>query len=51
MVGKTVAPTTYWVFEYSGRLFKEFIQKKYKRQNLYLREINMSSFKDFMHFY
>ena len=28
MVGKTVAPATYWVFEYTGRLFKEFIQKK-----------------------
>lgn len=47
MVGKTVAPTTYWVFEYSGRLFKEFIQKKYKRQNLYLREINMSFIQGF----
>ena len=30
MVGKTVAPATYWVFEYTGRLFKEFIQKKYE---------------------
>ena len=32
MVGKTVAPATYWVFEYTGRLFKEFIQKKYERK-------------------
>ena len=31
MVGKTVAPATYWVFEYTGRLFKEFIQQKYER--------------------
>ena len=41
MVGKTVAPATYWVFEYTGRLFKEFIQKKYERKDLYLREINL----------
>ena len=28
MVGKTVAPATYWVFEYTGRLFKEFIHSR-----------------------
>lgn len=42
MVGKTVAPATYWVFEYTGRLLKEFIKSKYGREDLYLREINLS---------
>lgn len=47
MVGKTVAPATYWVFEYTGRLFKEFIQKKYQRKDLYLREINLGFIQGF----
>lgn len=41
MVGKTVAPATYWVFEYTGRLLREFIKSKYGREDLYLREINL----------
>ena len=41
MVGKTVAPATYWGFEYTGRLLKEFIKSKYGREDLYLREINL----------
>ena len=47
MVGKTVAPATYWVFEYTGRLFKEFIQQKYKRKDLYLREVNLGFIQGF----
>ena len=47
MVGKTVAPATYWVFEYTDRLFKEFIQKKYERKDLYLREINLGFIQGF----
>ena len=47
MEGKTVAPATYWVFEYTGRLFKEFIQKKYERKDLYLREINLGFIQGF----
>ena len=47
MVGKTVTPATYWVFEYTGRLFKEFIQKKYERKDLYLREINLGFIQGF----
>ena len=47
MVGKTVAPATYWIFEYTGRLFKEFIQKKYERKDLYLREINLGFIQGF----
>ena len=50
MVGKTVAPATYWVFEYTERLFKEFIQKKYQREDLYLREINLGFIQGFHSF-
>ena len=47
MVGKTVAPATYWTFEYSERLLKEFILNKYERLRLYLREINMNFIQGF----
>ena len=47
MVGKTVAPATYWVFEYTERLLKEFIQSKYQRDDLYLRELNLSFIQGF----
>ena len=47
MVGKTVASATYWTFEYSERLLKEFILNKYERQDLYLREINMNFIQGF----
>lgn len=50
MVGKTVAPATYWVFEYTGRLLKEFIQLKYQRDDLYLRELNLSFIQGFHSF-
>lgn len=50
MIGKTVAPATYWVFEYTGRLFREFIQKKYAREDLYLREINLGFIQGFHSF-
>ena len=50
MVGKTVAPTTYWVFEYTARLLKEFILQKYGREDLYLRELNLSFIQGFHSF-
>lgn len=50
MVGKTVAPATYWVFEYTGRLLKEFILKKYDREDLYLRELNIGFIQGFHSF-
>lgn len=50
MVGKTVAPATYWVFEYTERLLKEFIQSKYQREDLYLRELNLSFIQGFHSF-
>ena len=50
MVGKTVAPATYWVFEYTERLLKEYIQTKYQRDDLYLRELNLSFIQGFHSF-
>ncbi|EKU88930.1 site-specific integrase [Bacteroides oleiciplenus] len=50
MVGKTVAPATYWVFEYTARLLKEFILQKYGREDLYLRELNLSFIQGFHSF-
>ena len=50
MVGKTVAPATYWVFEYTGRLLREFILKKYNRGDLYLRELNIGFIQGFHSF-
>lgn len=47
MIGKTVAASTYWIFEYSGRLFREFMQKKYGRSDLYLRGINIGFIQGF----
>ena len=32
MVGKTIAPATYWVFEYSERLLQDFIREKFQRR-------------------
>lgn len=50
MVGKAVAPATYWVFEYTARLLKEFILQKYDREDLYLRELNLSFIQGFHSF-
>ena len=50
MVGKTVAPATYWIFEYTGRLLREFIPKKYNREDLYLRELNIGFIQGFHSF-
>lgn len=50
MIGKTVAPATYWVFEYTARLLKEFILQKCGREDLYLRELNLSFIQGFHSF-
>lgn len=47
MVGKTLAPATYWVFEYTARLLTEYIKQKYQREDLYLRELNISFIQGF----
>lgn len=47
LLGNSVAPATYWIFEYSLRLFTEFITFKYKRKDLYLHEINLGFIQSF----
>lgn len=47
MVGKTLAPATYWVFEYTARLLTEYIKQKYQREDLYLRELNIGFIQGF----
>ena len=50
MVGKTVAPATMWQFEYTGRLLQEYITSKYKRNDLFLRELNLNFIQGFHSF-
>ena len=38
LVGNGVSKATYWISVYTVRLLKEFVQQKYKREDLYLRE-------------
>ena len=47
MVGKTVAPATYWAFEHTERLLKKFIKEKYERNDVYLRELNVGFIQGF----
>ena len=41
LVGNGVSKATYWISVYTVRLLKEFVQQKYKREDLYLRELNL----------
>ncbi|EOA55158.1 hypothetical protein HMPREF1214_03942 [Bacteroides sp. HPS0048] len=50
MVGKNLAPATYWVFEYTARLLTEYIKQKYQREDLYLRELNIGFIQGFHSF-
>lgn len=47
MVGKVIAPATYWGFEYSERLLKDFIKEKFQRKDIYLRELNVGFIQSF----
>lgn len=47
MVGKGVSKATYWISEYTVRLIQEFIGKKYKREDLFLRELNLNFIQSF----
>ena len=42
LVGNGVSKATYWISVYTVRLLKEFVQQKYKREDLYLRELNLN---------
>ena len=39
LVGNGISKATYWISVYTVRLLKEFVQQKYKREDLYLREM------------
>lgn len=47
MVGKGVSKATFWISVYTHRLIKEFIHEKYKRNDMYLRELNQSFIQSF----
>ena len=47
LVGNGVSKATYWISVYTVRLLKEFVQQKYKREDLYLRELNLSFIQSF----
>ena len=47
MVGKTVAPATYYAFEHTECLLKKFIKEKYERDDIYLRELNVGFIQGF----
>ena len=50
LVGNGVSKATYWISVYTERLLKEFIQQKYKREDLYLRELNLNFIQSFHSF-
>ena len=47
MVGKGISKSTHWVSEYTLRLCKDYLKDKYKREDIYLRELNINFIKDF----
>ena len=47
LVGKGVSKSTYFISEYTDRLLKEFVKQKYKRTDLYLRELNIAFIQSF----
>ena len=47
LVGNGVSKATYWISVYTVKLLKEFVQQKYKREDLYLRELNLSFIQSF----
>ena len=47
MVGKTVAPATYYAFEHTECLLNKFIKEKYERNDIYLHELNVGFIQSF----
>lgn len=47
LVGNGVSKATYWISVYTVRLLKEFIEQKYKREDIYLRELNLNFIQSF----
>ena len=50
IIGNGVSKATHWVSVYTIRLLKEFVQQKYKREDLYLRELNLNFIQSFHSF-
>lgn len=50
LVGNGVSKATYWISVYTVRLLKEFVQQKYKREDLCLRELNLNFIQSFHSF-
>ncbi len=47
LVGNGVSKTTYFISEYTDRLLKEYVKQKYKREDLFLRELNLNFIQSF----
>ena len=50
LVGNGVSKATHWVSVYTIRLLREFVKQKYKREDLYLRELNLNLIQSFHSF-
>lgn len=50
LIGNGVSKATHWVSVYTIRLLREFVQQKYKREDLYLRELNLNFIQSFHSF-
>ena len=50
LVGNGVSKATHWVSVYTIRLLREFVPQKYKREDLYLRELNLNFIQSFHSF-
>lgn len=50
LIGNGVSKATYWISEYTVRLLKEFMQQKYKREDMYLHELNLNFIQSFHSF-
>ena len=42
LVGNGISKATYWVSVYTRKLLKEYVASKYRREDLYLRELNIN---------
>lgn len=47
MVGKGISKDTHWVSEYTLRILKEHVKAKYRRDDIYLRELNINFIQGF----
>ena len=50
LIGNGVSKATHWVSVYTIRLLREFVHQKYKREDLYLRELNLNFIQSFHSF-